>query len=155
MIDSLKNGVNFQVLLERARLGFLTTYSSSWIHLLSLLISSKIQIIKLSDISENLNLLIDSFEFADEFKWIHWWILMNLLMNSNQFVDEFIEEFKWTHWWICWWILVNSLRNPSEFIEELEWIHGRILVNSLRKSSGSLRILVNSLRNLSEFIEES
>ena len=61
---------------------------------------------------------LNSIEFADEFKWIHWWILMNLLMNSNQFVDEFIEEFKWTHWWICWWILVNSLRNPSEFIEE-------------------------------------
>ena len=58
--------------------------------------------------------LIYSIEFADEFKWIHWWILMNLLMNSNQFVDEFKS--------ICWWIQINLLMNSNEFVNELKWI---------------------------------
>ena len=35
------------------------------------------------------NLKINSIEFADEFKWIHWWILMSILMNFNEFVAEF------------------------------------------------------------------
>ena len=47
-----------------------------------------------------------------------------------------------------------SLRNPSEFIEESEWIHGRILVNSLRKSSEFIKNLSEFIKNLSEFIEE-
>ena len=59
-----------------------------------------------------MDLLINSIEFADELKWIHWWILMNLSMNSNEFVDEFK--------WICLRFQMNLLMNSKQqFVDEL------------------------------------
>ena len=47
---------------------------------------------------------------VDKFTCICGWILMNSLMNFN----EFVKEFKW----ICWWMLMNSNELIDEFIEE-------------------------------------
>ena len=69
----------------------------------------KIQLIKKSDILRKfVNILNES---ADELKWIHWQILMNLLMNSNEFVDEFK--------WICLRFQMNLLMNSKQFVDEL------------------------------------
>ena len=62
-------------------------------------------------------------ESVDKFNWICGWIQMNSLMNSNQFIDEFKS--------ICWIqinLLMKSNQFVDEF-KSICWIQMNLLMN--------------------------